>query len=448
MTRPLRRTTRRTAAAALGALLLVAPAAAASATSADPSDGGLWYYTATGLEALHQQATGEGITVAVIDTPVNPAAPDLVGTDLTVHEPAYCGTSDGEPAPATRADALARHGTSMTSIIIGTGAGTGGEPGVRGVAPGAAVEVFAALTGDDSGTCPYVADSPSGENQAFHDAIAGGADIVNVSGTYAVSADEMITAVREGVIVVSSAGNDGGLVHDTPAIFNGVVTVGTLGPDVQLDETSPKLGGVDVVAPGADVRSIAPTFDEYGRTTGSSNAAAFTSGALALVWSAWPDATANQILQSLVRNAGGEEHEPQIVDAAWGYGAVNVRQMLAVDPTSYPDENPFVSDDPDAMPSAVEIAAADATPEPDETAAAGSDTDAGADAGESEAGAADSPGFPVLAVGAGVLVVVAVVVVAIVLAGRRRRQRAQQPQPNQQYQQAGTETSARGGHHG
>jgi hypothetical protein len=444
MTAPLPRTTRRTAAAGLGALLLLAPAAAASATSADPSDGGLWYYTATGLETLHQQATGEGITVAVVDGPVNPAAPDLVGTDLTVHEPAYCGTSDGT-APAARTDAGARHATSMTSLIIGTGAGTGGEPGVRGVAPGAAVEVFA-LFPDGEETCPYVAEHPGGDTAAFHDAITSGADIVNVSGTYAMSPDDMVAALQQGVIVVAAGGNDGGFVHGNPAIFNGVVTVGTLGPDVQLDETSPKLGGVDVVAPGADLRSTAPTFDEYGRTTGSSNAAAFTSGALALVWSAWPDATANQILQSLVRNAGGEEHEPQIVDAAWGYGAVNVRQMLAIDPTSYPDENPFLSDDPDAMPSMAEVQAA---LEPAPTASGAADT-AGDDAAtDDESDAAATSAFPVLAVAGGALLVVAAVV-AIILVARRRGRRTQQSTPYQQqpHQQAGTETPARGGHHG
>ncbi|WP_282946120.1 S8 family peptidase [Cellulomonas endometrii] len=445
MTAPLRRTTRRTAATALGALLLLAPAGAASATSADPSDGGLWYYTATGMDQLHQQATGEGITVAVVDTPVNPDSPDLVGTNLLMNEPAYCAPSPGAPAPSARDDEGAHHGTTMASIILGTGAGTAGKPGVRGIAPDATVEVFA-MAPQDIDACHSVPGRSGGDNAAFHDAITSGADIVNVSGDYPFSADEMIYALREGVIVVASGGNDGGFVHGSPAFFNGVVSVGTLTPDVQLDETSPKLGGVDVVAPGADFRVISPTYDDYGRTTGSSNAAAFTSGALALVWSAYPDATANQILQSLVRNAGGEEHEPQIVDDAWGYGAVNVRQMLAVDPTAYPDENPFLSDDPDAHPSVAEIEAAAAEPGP--TASSAPDTAAGG-TGDDEGDAAATSPVPVLAAAGGALLVVAAVV-AIVLVARRRGRRTPPSTSNQQqpHQQAGTETPARGGHHG
>jgi subtilisin family serine protease len=446
MTAPLYRSTRRTAAVALGALLLLAPAGAASATSADPSDGGLWYYTATGMDQLHQQATGKGITVAVVDTPVNPASPDLVGTNLIMNEPAYCAPSEGAPAPSARDDEGAHHGTTMASIILGTGAGTAGKPGVRGIAPDATVEVFA-MAPQDVDACHSVPGRSGGDNAAFHDAITSGADIVNVSGSYPFSADEMIYALREGVIVVASGGNDGGFVHGSPAYFNGVVSVGTLTPDVQLDETSPKLGGVDVVAPGADFRVISPTYDDYGRTTGSSNAAAFTSGALALVWSAYPDATANQILQSLVRNAGGEEHEPEIVDAAWGYGAVNVRQMLAVDPTAYPDVNPFLSDDPDAHPSLADIEAAGAEPAP--TASSGSDTAAGDTGADGEGDAATTSAFPLLAVAGGALLVVAAVV-AIVLVARRRVRRTQQSTPYQQqpHQQAGTETPARGGHHG
>ncbi|VTR76752.1 S8 family peptidase [Cellulomonas hominis] len=445
MTAPLRRTTRRTAATALGALLLLAPAGAASATSADPSDGGLWYYTATGMDQLHQQATGEGITVALVDTPVNPDSPDLVGTNLLMNEPAYCAPSAGAPAPSARDDEGAHHGTTMASIILGTGAGTAGKPGVRGIAPDATVEVFA-LAPQDVDACHGVPGRPGGDNAAFHEAITSGADIVNVSGDYPFSADEMIYALREGVIVVASGGNDGGFVHGSPAFFNGVVSVGTLTPDVQLDETSPKLGGVDVVAPGADFRVISPTYDDYGRTTGSSNAAAFTSGALALVWSAYPDATANQILQSLVRNAGGEEHEPQIVDDAWGYGAVNVRQMLAVDPTAYPDENPFLSDDPDAHPSVAEIEAAAAEPGP--TASSAPDTAAGG-TGDDESDAAATSAVPVLAAAGGALLVVAAVV-AIVLVARRRGRRTPPSTSYQQqpHQHAGTETPARGGHHG
>lgn len=427
MTRSHRRL-RAWAAAALVPLSLLAPVAA-SATTDDPSDNGLWYYTATGLEQQHQRSTGAGITIAVIDSAVNPNAPDLVGANVTVREPGYCPLPDGGEATGTSTEEGARHGTHIAALIAGTGAGANGEPGTKGVAPGADVEVFSLGT-VRNGPCRHVHFS-----RAFQDAAAS-ADIINVSGGYDFSGEDMLAALRAGVIVVASAGNEG-FTTDFPATFNGAVTVGTLAPDLTLAEGSPLGGGVDVVAPGADIRSIAPDWQRYGRGTGSSDAAAFTSGALALAWSLYPDATANQMMQSLIRNTGGTEHEPAIEDVAWGYGMVNVRQMLDTDPRSYPDVNPFIEDDENAIPSMDQVREAlgeadpGATPTPTAPAAAEHDEPAApAD------GSTDSSSMLPIVLGVVAAVVVAGAVTAVVLV--RRRGRRTQPDP----------TTNAGGHDG
>jgi hypothetical protein len=342
-------------AAALVPLSLLAPAAAGASTG-DASDNGLWYYTATGLEQLHQRSTGDGIKVAVIDLGLIPGAPDLVGADAADDEADYCAQSGGSAAAETSPANDRQHGTHIAALLVGTGAGLNGEPGTRGVAPGAEVEVFG--LGDGEQTC-----SPEDFSRAFRDAATSGAQIINVSGRFALTGDDMLVALREGVIVVASAGNEG-VVDGLPAMFNGVVTVGTLDPDLTLAEGSPVSGGVDVVAPGGDIRTITADMQGYATSTGSSNAAAFTSGALALTWSHYPDATANQILQSLVRNTGGTEHEPAIENVALGYGVVNVRQMLDSDPRSYPDANPFISEDDRAFPSISAIREALGEPAP------------------------------------------------------------------------------------
>jgi hypothetical protein len=404
-------------AAALVPLSLLAPAAAGASTG-DASDNGLWYYTATGLEQLHERSTGAGIKIAVIDSAVNTAAPDLVGANVRVREPAYCALPDGSPAPAVSTDEGARHGTHIAALIAGTGAGTNGEPGTMGVAPGAEVEVFAtAVETETKDVC-----TPANYSRLFQDAVMSGADIINVSGKYNFSAEDMLAALRADVIVVGSAGNEGATVG-FPATFNGAVTVGTLAPDLSLAQGSPLGGGVDVVAPGADIRGIAPGWQQYGRTTGSSDAAAFTSGALALVWSLHPDATPRQIMQSLVRSTGGTEHEPVIEDVALGYGVVNVRQMLDSDPRSYPDVNPFIEDDENAIPSitAVREAIGEAPPSRSPTPTAEPSRDAVApDASAEGPDEPSSAGPLVLGVVIAIAIVIAAAAVGVALKRRRR----------------------------
>lgn len=419
MTRPHRRL-RAWAAAALVPLFLLAPAAA-SASTADQSDDGLWYYTATGLEQQHQRSTGAGITIAVIDSAVNPNAPDLVGANVTVREPGYCPLPDGGEGTGTSTEEGARHGTHIAALIAGTGAGIAGEPGTKGVAPGAEVELFSLGTVLGDGPCTH-----DDFSRAFQDAAAT-ADIINVSGAYDFGPEDMLAALRAGVIVVGAAGNEGSTT-DFPATFSGAVTVGTLAPDLTLAEGSPLGGGVDVVAPGADIRSIAPDWQRYGRSTGSSNAAAFTSGALALAWSLYPDATANQMMQSLIRNTGGTEHEPAIEDVAWGYGMVNVRQMLDTDPRSYPDVNPFLEEDENAVPSidAVREALGETEPAATPTPPADDAPPAADPEAPADEPADSSPALPI-ALGAAAVIVLGTVA-AVVLVRRRRGDRTQ-PDP-------------------
>jgi hypothetical protein len=407
MSRRQRRSVRATVAAVAVSISLLAPTAA-SATTSDGSDGGLWYYSATGMEQLHQRATGAGIKIAVIDGPVNPGAPDLAGTSVAVREPTYCVGADGQPGAAAATGDYARHATQMTSMLIGTGAGVNGEPGTKGIAPGAEVEVFALDAAGDLEPCTY-----SDTSRAFLDAIASGADIINVSGTMDLSGEEMVAALRAGTIVVGAAGNEGGATTGYPAAFSGAVAVGTLGPDVQLAEGSPT-SGVAVVAPGGDIRGIAGDWQRYGTSTGSSNAAAFTSAALALAWSLYPDATPNQMLQSLIRNAGGTEHEPAIVDGAWGYGAVNVRQMLDSDPRGYPDVNPFIKDGPNAVPPISRVREALGMPEPEATPTPTVEAEAVApDAAVPTETESDGSALPVVLGGVALLAVVGTVLAVI-----------------------------------
>lgn len=402
----------------LGALLV--PSAALAATD---SGDGRWYYDIPRLAEVHQQTTGAGITIGLIDGRINTAVPDLVGADVQVHEPSYCAPVEGgEAYPAITTDPDAEHATSMATMLVGTDAGMNGQRGIPGVAPGASLRVYVVAREDDdpceapSGQ-PKPASAGATSDQVVRDAVADGVDIIVVPGARRMTADVVAEAQRAGVIVIGSAGNDTGIVTGKPATYNGVVATGTVTSAAELDLGSPGGARLGVVAPGAETRAMAGTWDYYGTSTGSSNSAAYTAGALALAWSAHPDATANQILQALVLTAGGTVKDAPVHDDDWGYGLVNARTLISVDPTTYPDENPFLSDDPTLEPLAADVldAAQSAADDPAPNGAAP------ADPGAAPVAASDTgTPAPVIAGGAVALLVAAGVTTAVVLTRRRR----------------------------
>lgn len=428
--------------AVLATLLALGTGGAAHATVADPSEGGLWYYTQSGMEQLHQRSTGEGVTIAVIDTAVNPSAPGLAGADITVHEPSYCALEAHGPAePAAGDGPNTQHGTGITSVLVGDGTRPDGRQGVLGVAPGATIRNYAVRDVAEKDSC-FIPAGTSGEQDSFRDAVADGADIINISGTLAIDPAEYAAAIRAGVIVVAAAGNAPGDIVIEPAALNGVVAVGSLTPALTPERLSSSGPGLGVVAPGAEFLCYDGDLVTEARCSGTSNAAAYTSGALALAWSAFPDATGNQILQALVRSTGGQAvHEP-LHDDTWGYGIVSARLMLETDPTTYPDVNPFIRDAADATPPADELLGTGAQ----ESAPPAADTD-GTDSAPAPGEDADTGWIPPLLI-AGALVgllVVAGIVTAVLLAGRRR---ARTDTAGSQQQHPAAAPTYRGGQHG
>lgn len=336
--------------AAVASGLLLAIVAAAPAAALDDDDG-MWYYTATGMSKLHERTTGKGVQIAVVDTAIWPEAGDLAGASVRVHEPSFCAEKSlGDPLPAAQRTVSAAHGTNMTALLVGTGSGQNGHPGILGVAPDADVWFYSTLVGPDG---EQVCHSPSVEagrfvfGEAIDQAVADGADIISISLSSTVLMDywAVTRALHEGVVVVVALSDNPDQPY--PGSFNGVVTVESLGPDVQVRPGSRP--GADVVAPGEAIRHLDDDLSSYRLRNGSSAATAFTAGALALVWSAYPEATGNQIIQTLIRNTNAEDHE-LYHDPLTGYGVVNVRHMLEHDPTTYPDENPLLDHDPDSIP--------------------------------------------------------------------------------------------------
>lgn len=317
-------------------------------------------------------AAGTGITVAVIDSGFDTALLDLAGTNLQVQEPAFCGDAGGAPATAATTHPDAEHGTQMVSLVAGTGT-RDGHDGARGVAPGARVLAYRFSSGDPSHTDLTCARTVLRDGHGpVRAAVDAGADIISMSWSadYPGLVDELVYAQRAGVILVAATpnGSPGAAAnaHEVPLSVNGVVGVAPLGRDGRAAAFSVPGPDVDVAAPGVDFR--VPSADDgwsaWSTASGSSVATAYTAGALAVVWAAYPAATGNQVIQSLVRNTAGGNGALERDDEL-GYGTLDVAGMLTHDPTGYPDVNPLLSDDASAYPRPADVQHPIVAPEPD-----------------------------------------------------------------------------------
>jgi Subtilase family len=348
------------AAALVGGLAATGPAAGAVPASAPTGsvraagDPGLptWWSRAMKLPALHRQATGRGVRIAVIDEAVAPRAPELRGTAL------HLGTDcQGDPVtPATgRILPGAEHGTNVVALLIGNGRGSGpGGRGIRGVAPDAEVTFYG--TDFDPRTEAVDCSTPI-TAPLLREAIAGHPDIITTSLGLGYGAEWQALlkqAFDQGIVVVAASGDRTRpyLPHflgALPAGYPGVVSVnaGDEAGRAWADNPPPqRLGSVHsyptVTAPGVDVTGIGFRSGRWVSgvpRTGTSDAAPLVAGALALVKEKYPDATGNQLVQQLVHGtSGGTFHW----DRTYGYGLLSPERLLATDPTGWPDENPLL----------------------------------------------------------------------------------------------------------
>ncbi|WP_426569821.1 type VII secretion-associated serine protease mycosin [Streptomyces canus] len=272
------------------------------------------------LEALHtdeawRTTKGAGITVAVLDTGVEADHPDLDGNVLTGTDLVRFGAKPGDRA-------WARHGTAMASIIAGHGHGYGNGDGVMGIAPEAKILPVRVILEDGD---PARAKARSTRGNALAEGIRWaadhGADVINLSlGDDSASAhpepaeDEAVQyALKKGAVVVASAGNGGekGDRISYPAAYPGVIAATAVDRYGTRASFSTRRWYATVSAPGVDV-VIADPDHKYYQGWGTSAAAAFVSGAVALVKAAHPGLTPAQIkklLEDTARNAptGGRD---------------------------------------------------------------------------------------------------------------------------------------------
>ncbi|MFH8474337.1 type VII secretion-associated serine protease mycosin [Streptomyces sp. NPDC018000] len=295
-----------------------------------------------GLQALHTEQAwrttkGKGITVAIVDTGVDGSLPDLAGQVLPGKDMIGFGAGRGDRS-------WARHGTAMAGIIAGHGHGAGGGDGVMGIAPEAKIlPVRVILEASD----PARAKARESHGTALADGIRWaadhGADVINLSlGDDSESAhpesgeDAAIQyALKKGAVVVASAGNGGekGDHISYPAAYPGVIAAAAVDRYGTHAAFSTRRWYATVSAPGVDIVVAAPD-RQYYVEWGTSAAAAFVSGAVALVRAAHPGLTPAQIKQLLTDTA--RSAPPSGRDDARGYGMVDPAAAIKAGATLRP----------------------------------------------------------------------------------------------------------------
>ncbi|MEU4352219.1 S8 family serine peptidase [Streptomyces sp. NPDC023838] len=274
-----------------------------------------WYLDAMDADAVGKVSTGKGITVAVIDTGVR-SEPELTGRVLGGRD--FTGSGDG------RKDTNG-HGTSMAVLIVGSGA----DGGIKGLAPDAKVLPVRSVVGehDFAGTAITTkAIRYAAESDARIISISLGSDSPS-EGEKQELASAVTYALGKGKLIFAAAGNNGdkGNQVEYPGATPGVVAVGAVGTDGKVAKFSSTGSHVALAAPGDKIPAHCSDGNGYCETSGTSQATALTSATAALIWSAHPGWTGNQVLRVMMETAG---HNGKVPSQYIGYGTVRPAQVL------------------------------------------------------------------------------------------------------------------------
>lgn len=214
------------------------------------------------LPEAHGLAKGEAVLVAVIDSGIDAAHPDLVGVVAESLDAVASGGAHG-------------HGTGIAGVIAARGR-------LMGVAPRArvlAVRAFDPSGGGAQGTTFNIL-------KGLDWSVSKGARIINMS--FAGPKDPALgralaAAHRKGVVLIAASGNAGAKSPPLfPAAAENVIAVSATDAGDKLFEPSNRGNHVAVSAPGVDILAPAPE-GGYQASSGTSFAAAHISGVAALV---------------------------------------------------------------------------------------------------------------------------------------------------------------------
>jgi hypothetical protein len=286
-----------------------------------------------GLDVLPvwRRTRGAGVTVAVVDTGVDPASADLAPNLLSGRN-FYDGNHDtSDPAG---------HGTVIASVI-GAPAGNGGYVGIAPDARLLPVKVMGGASGQNWSDAALV--------HGIEYALARGARVVNLSlgglNTPITGIDKALAdAQRAGALVVIAAGNDGANLDDprnteSPdgyGLSNTVTVADFTTRNTLATDSNYGARHVQIASLGADLWGDYPGNPTGGYLGGTSAAAATVSGVAALLFAADPSATAAQVRRAII--LGANKAVPALQGKVEANGLLSATGALAA--LANPDSTP------------------------------------------------------------------------------------------------------------
>jgi type VII secretion-associated serine protease mycosin len=322
-----------------GACVLATSMPAAAAPADSVRDQQQWVLNMLDVPSAWSVTEGANVTVAVIDSGVNPDVSDLEGAVIPGSDFTDLNTSSSNPH-------WGQHGTWMASIIAGRG--NGYDAGIIGVAPEAKILSIRVIPDmNDPGYKKYDTE-PEAQIQdeladGIRQAVADHAQVISMSIGYSAPSGTVRAALQyaddHGVVLVASAGNSGDNdeQHNRtgehgwapvsfPAEYPGVLSVGAVNSQEQPASFSSGNLSVKVAAPGEGVPAQGNN-GLYYTVNGTSPACALVAGVAALIKSRYPSISPAQVMQALTATA----HQPLpggSYNVLTGFGIVNAAAAL------------------------------------------------------------------------------------------------------------------------
>jgi subtilisin family serine protease len=293
---------------------------------ADPRHNRQW-----GLRAIRWFDTdppdAADVTVAICDTGIDTAHPDLAGV---------VASYDHEGLSATD---IIGHGTHVTGIVA---ARTDDAAGVAGVAS-CRVAMWKVFSDEPTAGNFYV--DGSRFLRALNAVASSGAKVLNLSlgGTQSSQAEQLLfdRLERAGVTVVAAMGNehDHGNPVEYPAAYEHVLAVGALAETNRRSPFSNTGKHIGLAAPGSNVLSTLPTEPssvrpdtQYASWSGTSMATPHVAAAAALVAAQHPDWTPADTKEHLrTRAAKVADMRGKGFTEEFGTGLLDIAALLASD---------------------------------------------------------------------------------------------------------------------
>ena len=304
------------------------------------------YYSYYHLDTARAKGyTGAGVTIAIIDGPVDTSVPELVGANIT----------DKSPCTIHATPDLTSHGTTIASMLVSNS---------YNIVPDATLLSYSVLDPTSHAETDCTAPSVFPTNHRLSDlsslinhAINDGATVINLSSSTSSRSEDLKWAIArsmsQGVLITASAGNESRDENeDHLSWWSGVIGVSAIDTDGKFASYSSWGQGVTTAAIGGPIEFHDLATGTVRQNRGTSFSAPIVAGVLAQARAKWPDATPNQLLQLLINTAVGHE---QGWNQYGGYGAANLGGMLNTDPGQYPDENPLADKGGGSSPTPAEV---------------------------------------------------------------------------------------------